>query len=179
MQLIIVPGNNKTNQTWGELVRDHYGPRFTSTHLVEYEHWAKDESVIDFDVELVKLREREQSLFPGEQTVVIAKSVGALLVFVANAEGVVKLDAGIFFGIPFAMAADGIFQNDWSAVSTFKVPALAFHNLQDPTADYRFTSAVLTEYTPHIELITTDADDHWYGDFTAYDKQIVRFLQSL
>ena len=177
MQLIILPGNNKTNQTWGELVRDHYGPHFTSTHLVEYEHWAKDEPVIDFDVELVKLREREQPLFSSEQTVVMAKSAGALLALVANVEGIIKADACVFFGIPFAMAAEGIFQNDWSAVSDFKIPALAFHNLQDPTADYRYTAAILAEHTPHIELITTDANDHWYGDLASYDEQILPFLQ--
>ena len=178
MQLIILPGNNVTNQTWGELVRDYYGPQFTSVHLVEYEHWAKEEPIIDFDVELVKLREREQSLFPGEQTVVMAKSAGALLAFVASAEGIIAPDACVFFGIPFAMAADDIFKDDWSAVSNLTVPGVAFHNRQDPTADYRYTQAVLAEHTPQIELITTAGDDHWYGDFSHYDNKIQLFLSN-
>ncbi len=176
MQLVILPGNNITNQTWGELMRDYYGPQFTSVHLVEYEHWAKEEPIIDFDVELVKLREREQSLFPGEQTVVMAKSAGALLAFVASAEGIITPNACVFFGIPFAMAAEDIFKDDWTAVSNFSIPGLAFHNRQDPTADYRYTQAVLAEYAPQIKLITTTGDDHWYGDFSEYDEAIQHAL---
>ncbi len=179
MQLIILPGNNVTNQTWGGLVRDYYGPQFTSVHLVEYEHWAKEEPVIDFDVELVKLRERQGSLFNDEPTVVMAKSAGALLALVAVVESVLTPKACVFFGLPFALAAEGIFQNDWSAVSEFTTPALAFHNQQDPTADYRYTAAILAEHAPHIELVTTTADDHWYGDFATYDEQILPFLQNL
>ncbi len=179
MQLIILPGNNVTNQTWGELVRDHYGPQFTSVHLVEYEHWAKEEPIIDFDVELVKLREREQPLFPSEQTVVMAKSAGALLAFVATSEGIVKPDACVFFGIPFAMATEDIFKDDWSPVTNFTAPSIAFHNVHDPTADYRYTMATLAEKAPHIELITTDGEDHWYGDFPEYDTEVQKLLTKL
>ena len=176
MQIIILPGNNISNQTWGELVRDYYGPQFTSVHLVEYEHWVTGAPAIDFDVELVKLREREQPLFTDEPTVVVAKSAGALLAFVAVEEGVLQPSASIFFGIPFAMAAEDIFKDDWTAVSNFSIPGLAFHNRQDPTADYRYTQAVLAEYAPQIKLITTAGDDHWYGDFSEYDEAIQHAL---
>ena len=177
MQLIILPGNNISNQTWGELVRDQYGSQFTSVHLVEYEHWSKGEPVIDFDVELVKLRERERPLFTEGTTVVMAKSAGALLAMVAVREGVLAPQACVFFGLPFALAAEGIFQNDWSAVSSFTIPAIAFHNEQDPTADYRYTQAILAEHAPHIELITTTADDHWYGDFSQYDAAVEKLMR--
>lgn len=157
-------------------MRDHYGPRFDSVHLVQYEHWGNDGPAIDFDVELVKLRERTVPLFGEVEQVVIAKSAGTLLTFVATAEGVLAPTRAIFFGIPFDLAAEGIFKDDWSAVSDFSAPVLAFHNLQDPTTDYRFTAAALAQYLPQAKLITTEGEDHWYGDTEVYDPYLKEFI---
>lgn len=176
-ELIILPGNSAQNRTWGEVMRDHYGPRFDSVYLHTYEHWETGAPVIDFDVELVKLRERTSPLFgEGGETVVMAKSAGALLTFVAAAEGILMPHKALFFGIPFDLAAEGIFKDDWSPVASFKVPALAFHNEQDPTADYRYTMATLAQYAPHIRLVTTHEADHWYGDTDTYDAYVEEFL---
>lgn len=157
-------------------MRDHYGKHFDAAYLQNYEHWESGAPIIDFDVELVKLRERNAPLFAETETVVMAKSAGALLAFVAAAEGIIKPTKCVFFGIPFDLAAEGIFKDDWSAVENFTVPALAFHNEQDPTADYRYTMAVLAQHAPHIELITTPEDDHWYGNTDLYDTYLTKFL---
>ncbi len=177
-ELIILPGNSVKNRTWGEVMRDHYGPMFDSVYLHTYEHWETGGPIIDFDVELVKLRERTKPLF-GEQaeTIVMAKSAGALLAFVAASEGVLVPNKAIFFGIPFDLAAEGIFKDDWSPVTNFKMPAIAFHNEQDPTADYRYTMAVLAQHAPHVTLITTPENDHWYGNTEVYDAHIATFLE--
>ncbi len=177
-ELIILPGNSVKNRTWGEVMRDHYGPWFDSVYLHEYEHWETGAPVIDFDVELVKLRERTKPLFGAVgETVVMAKSAGSLLAFVAAAEGVLVPDKALFFGIPFDLAAEGIFKDDWSPVANFKVSALAFHNEQDPTADYRYTMAILAQYALHITLITTPDEDHWYGNTDVYDAYVAAFLK--
>ena len=174
--LIVLPGNSLKNRTWGEVMVNHYGPRFDSVYMQSYEHWERGAPVIDFDVELVKLRERTMPLFESPEVTVIAKSAGALLTFVAAAEGVLKPDKCIFFGIPFDLAAKGIFKDDWSAVENFKTPAITFHNYNDPTADYRFTMATLEQYAPHIQFVTTEGDDHWYGDTDTYDQHLQDFL---
>ena len=175
--LLVLPGNSIKNRTWGEVMLNHYGPRFGSARMVSYEHWETGAPLIDFDVELVKLRELQTTpLFDADELVIIAKSAGSLLAFVAHDEGVLKPSQAIFFGIPFDLAARDIFQDDWSAVANFSVPALAFHNEQDPTAGYRFTTATLAEHTPHIKLITTTEKDHWYGDTDTYDTYISEFL---
>jgi len=175
-QLIILPGNSLKNKTWGEVMLAHYGPRFDSAYMQSYEHWENDESVIDFDVELVKLRERTAPLFEEMETVVMAKSAGALLAFVAVDEGILKPAKCVFFGIPFDLAAEGIFKDDWSAVENFSVPALAFHNEKDPTADYRYTMVILAQYAPHIKLVTTYEPDHWYGNTDVYDQPVDDFF---
>lgn len=175
-QLIILPGNSVKNRTWGEVMLEEYGPRFDAAYLQNYEHWETGDPVIDFDVELVKLRERTQPLFPGSEMVVMAKSAGALLAFVAMAEGIIAPTKAIFFGIPFDLAAEDIFKDDWSPVTNFKAPAIAFHNLEDPTAGYRFTMAALAQYAPHIKLITTPDLDHWYGNTELYNTYVNDFL---
>ncbi len=155
---------------------DHYGPWFDSLHCQSYEHWEAGDPVIDFDVELVKLRERSQPLLGGEE-VVLAKSAGSLLALVAIAEGILRPTHCVFFGMPLDMAAEDLFQNDWSALETLTVPTLVFHNSADPTADYRFTAAALQQYAPTATLITTEEKDHWYGDVETYDSYIKDFLR--
>jgi hypothetical protein len=174
--LIILPGNSVKNRTWGEVMRDHYGPLFASVTLLEYEHWETGAPQIDFDVELQKLAERNTPLFAEHEIVVMAKSVGSLLTFVAIRDGVIAPKKCVFFGIPFDLAAKDIFAEDWSPVESFAVPALAFHNVSDPTADYRFTAATLAHYAPGIKLVTTNESDHWYGDTKTYDPIIGEFL---
>lgn len=180
MQLVILPGNNVVNRTWGEVVRDHYGPRFTSVYLAEYEHWATGDPTIDFDVEIKKLRERTTSLFTTEPTVIMAKSSGALLAYAAAEAGVLTPVGAAFFGIPFDLAEQtALFGPEWGAVTSFTAPTIAFHNVADPTADYRFTLAVLKQYAPTASLVSTDGTDHWYGDFDTYDHDLVPFLAAL
>lgn len=179
MHLIILPGNNVTNRTWAEVMRDHYGPQFDSVYIQEYEHWASGEQVIDFNQELTNLKERPNPLFAGDDYVLFAKSVGSLLAFVAVEERVIAPRGAVLFGIPFDLAAKEIFQHDWSAVATWEVPTLAFHNIADPTTDYRFTVATLQQYAPAVELVTTHEPDHWYGDCATYDATILPFLNQL
>lgn len=175
--LLILPGNNVTNRTWGEVMLAHYGPQFGSARMASYEHWDTGEKTLDFDVELVKLRELQTApLFDAAELVVMAKSAGALLAFVAAAEGVLAPTKAIFFGIPFDMAAEGIFHEDWSAVQNFIAPTLAFHNEADPTTGHSYTEATLRQYLPTAQFVTTHGTDHWYGDTDVYDPYITKFL---
>jgi len=175
--LLILPGNSVENRTWGEVLLAQYGPKFGSARMVSYEHWEAGEPKIDFDVELVKLRELQTvPLFDASELVVMAKSAGTLLAFIAAAEGIVQPAKAIFFGIPFALAADGVFHDDWSVVQNFSVPTLVFHNHDDPVTQHSYTEATLRQYLPHATLITTLGTDHWYGDTDTYDPHIADFL---
>jgi hypothetical protein len=175
--LIILPGNSVKNKAWGELMLEHYDPQFDSAFMLTYDHWESGEGNIDFVREVEKLSAHIGTLPVGTEIVLFAKSAGSLLAFRSIYHGVIMPSRCVFFGIPFDLAAEELFKDNWTAVDTFTVPALAFHNVADPTTSYEFTKATLAAHAPHITLITTNEVDHWYGDVQVYDSHIASFFK--
>jgi hypothetical protein len=176
-QLIVLPGNSIKNKVWGESVIEQYGSRFDSVFVLVYDHWESGEQNIDFATEIEKLRAHVAVLQPGTNVYLFAKSVGTLLAFMTIAEKVVAPVRCIFFGIPFDLAATDLFKDAWGVVDTFYIPALAFHNVEDPTTSFSFTKEILESHVPTVTLMATNEADHWYGDFEEYNKTIMPFLK--
>lgn len=174
--LIVLPGNSLKNKAWGELMLAEYRAQFDSAFMLEYDHWVSGEAAIDFGREEQKLRAHVAALPPLTEIVLFAKSAGSLLAFLAIHHGAMKPVSCVFFGIPFDLAATDICKDDWSPVDAFSIPAIAFHNAADPTANYEFTKTTLETHAPNIMLITTHETDHWYGDTPTYDSSIKVFL---
>ena len=174
--LIILSGNSLKNKGWGELMLAEYGLRFDTAFMLDYDHWTSGESNINFTTEEAKLSAYVSTLPPYAEIVIFAKSAGSLLAFTAIAHGVLKPIKCVFFGIPFDMAADNLFKNNWGAVDTFTIPAIALHNTDDPTTSYEVTKQTLIEHNPGITLIETGESDHWYGDIITYNRTIIPFL---
>lgn len=172
--LIVLPGNSVKNKAWGELMLKHYSEQFDSVCMVSYDHWESGEANIHFAREEEKIKEYVSSLPSGSEVTVFAKSVGSLLAFLSISHGAIAPAHCVFFGIPFDMAADILFKDSWAPVDSFTVPAIAFHNVEDPTTSYSFTKNALMEHASHIKLITTHEADHWYGDVTTYDQNILK-----
>lgn len=172
--LIVLPGNSVKNKAWGELMIQHYSHQFDSVYLALYDHWESCEENINFAREEEKIREYVSSLAPGSEVTVFAKSVGSLLAFLSISHGAVLPVRCVFFGIPFDLAVNKLFTDSWAPVDSFTVPAIAFHNIEDPTTSYEFTKTALAEHAPHIKLITTHEADHWYGDVATYDQNILK-----
>jgi hypothetical protein len=175
--LIVLPGNSQKNKAWGELMLAEYAAQFDSAFMLEYDHWVSGEATINFMREEEKLRAHITTLPADIEVVLMAKSAGSLLAFLAIYHGAILPNYCIFFGIPFDLAADNLFRDDWSPVASFAVKAIAFHNLADPTTNYEFTKSVLDMHAPHITLITTNEADHWYGDTMTYNQSIAALLQ--
>jgi hypothetical protein len=174
--LIILPGNSLKNKAWGELMQGHYGPHFDSSFMLEYDHWASGEANIDFAKEEEKLRAHVATLAPDTEIILMAKSAGSLLALLAVFHSIITPVRVVFFGMPLDLAATDLFKDAWEPLSHFSVPALAFHNLTDPTTSYEFTRDTLAAYAPHISRITTYEPDHWYGDTKTYDPVILPFI---
>jgi len=170
--LIILSGNSLKNKAWGELVQSECGPQFDSVYLQQYEHWVSGEQNINFEVEQATLAAHVVTMPVDTEIILFAKSAGSLLAFLAIAAGVVTPSRCVFFGIPFDLAAVDLFKNDWTILNVFKIPAIAFHNQDDPTTSYEFTKTTIEKYAPHIKLLTTNETDHWYGDFTTYSQHL-------
>jgi hypothetical protein len=171
-QLIVLPGNSIKNKAWGELMLEKYGSKFDSSWMLSYDHWDNGETNIDFECEEKKIHQYVSSLPTDAKITIFAKSAGSLLAFLAIYHHIIIPARCVFFGIPFDLAANNHFKDSWEPVKTFKVSAIAFHNVDDPTAGYEFTKNALAKYSPHTTLITTYEADHWYGDTETYNQNI-------
>jgi hypothetical protein len=170
--LIVLPGNSQKNKTWGELMVDAFSPHFDSVYMLSYDHWETGDTLINFEIEEEKLREYVASLPPQTDITLFAKSAGSLLGFLSVAHNVLRPSRCAFFGIPFDLAVDGVCKDGWDIVDTFTIPAIAFHNVDDPTTSYNYTKNILARHAPQIELVTTHESDHWYGDIATYTPHL-------
>lgn len=176
-KLIIFPGNSPRNKAWGEGVAGYFGSWFDAMHVQNYDHWDTGAAFIDFDAELEKLRANVAE--DGEDTryVVFAKSIGAILALLAIQRKIIVPQRCTFFGMPLKIVEEqNTFAGDWSPLASLSAPALAFHNEHDPTAEYAFTFATLTEHNPAIEVVTTPGDTHEYMEFALYEAKLKDFL---
>jgi hypothetical protein len=176
--LIVLPGNSQKNKAWGELMLAEYATQFDSAFMLEYDHWESGETNINFTKEEEKLRAHVAMLPAETEIILMAKSAGSLLAFLAIYHGALRPNFCVFFGIPFDLAADNLFKDDWSPVDSFASTAIAFHNLADPTTSYEFTKSILAVHAPRITLITTNEADHWYGDTVTYNPSIAALLHT-
>ncbi len=172
--LIVLPGNSVKNKNWGKLVIEHYAPRYDSSFMINYDHWESGEQNINFDVELQKLQAHIASLPPDTKITLFTKSAGSLLGLIGIHSKIFKPARAVFFGIPLDLAADNYFKDSWAPLFELTVPAIAFHNVEDPTASYEFTKSILELHNVAIKLIATKESDHWYGDVETYDKFITK-----
>lgn len=167
-----MPGNSLKNKAWGELILEHYAPQFDSSFMLEYDHWINGEQNIDFTQEAKKLKSHVDVLSPDAEIILFAKSAGSLLALQTLHDGILKPLQVVFFGMPLDLAADNLFKDSWAPLSELEVPAIAFHNVADPTTSYEFTKSMLATHNPNITLITSHETDHWYGDLQTYDQYI-------
>ncbi len=175
--LLILPGNSPNNEAWGMRMAAHYSQYFDSFHTASYAHWQMGEADIDFGVELEALKVHVATL-PNDATIyVLAKSAGSILAFLSIHAHIVQPTYVAFFGIPFEFAAVDVFAHDWSAVTSFTVPAIAFHNTHDPVAPYDYTKSVLENRAPTVSFITLSGNDHNYDEYELYDQYLVTVFQ--
>lgn len=170
--LIILPGNSLKNKAWGELIASHYGLHFNSVLMMEYDHWESGEANINFKLEAEKIAAHVATLPVGVEIILFAKSAGSLLALLVLQQKMFVPIRVVFFGMPLDLAADNLFKDSWSAISELTVPTISFHNIEDPTTSYAFTKLILESQNPAITLISTQEQDHWYGDVETYDAYI-------
>jgi hypothetical protein len=178
-KLLVVPGNSQRNKAWGEAAAQHFLEWFDVIYVQNYNHWSTGEERINFadEIEKIDVTVTDNQNEVGEWYV-FAKSVGSLLALEAFADGVIDPKRAVFFGMPLDMAAKDIYAEDWSALSEFTVPSLAFHNQADPTTSHDFTVAKLQAYGNEFTIVSTEGDTHDYLDFAEYEPYIKEFLSS-
>ncbi len=176
--VIVLPGNSSKNKAWGELMLEHFSNQFDSAFMFSYDHWVSGETNINFVREEEKISQHVATLPVGTEIILFAKSAGSLLAFLAMYHGVFTPVRCVFFGIPFDLAATNLFMEGWEPVDSFTLPAVAFHNVEDPVTSYEFTKTTLAKHAPHITFIPTHEADHWYGSVDTYAQNLSTVLES-
>lgn len=180
-RLLVLPGNSPKNKVWGESAVEHFGRYFDESYVQEYVHWKTGEDIINFDTEIENLHAYiETHGVAGDTYYIFAKSFGTILTFMAAHRNVVIPTQCVFFGIPFNLVEEtSPLGADWSALSTFVYPSLAFHNTHDPVASIDTLRMKLKEVDVHtIDIIEMPYDNHGYVEFDSYREHIEHFLTS-
>lgn len=176
-KLLVLAGNSFRNREWGEQCAEFFRADFDMVFYLHYDHWSTGEKNIDLEIELEKLKETVEGVGEKGDWYIFAKSIGSVLALMAVEQGILSPEKCVFFGMPLAIAERDV-TKDWSYLSDLKVPALAFHNDQDPTANYGFTKEKLAEIAPTITLRTLQGDTHDYLDFALYADEVRQFIAS-
>lgn len=174
-KLLILPGNSPRNQAWGEAAADFFNGQFDEIYLQFYNHWETGEEVIDVPEELDKIIATVENTKEDDEWYICAKSVGSLVALIAVQEDIIRPVKCIFFGMPLDAAAEELFKDDWSALTDFSVPALVFHNDNDPVANFAFTEEKIKTVGQDLVFKKLAGDTHDYLDWSAYEADIKEF----
>jgi hypothetical protein len=177
-KLLVLAGGSARNQVWGDSCAEFFKKDFDITWVDFYDHWQTGESHINFEAELEKIKFWVEESNPGDTWYIYAKSIGSILALKAVQAGILSPVKCVFFGMPFSVVKDTLFKDDWSLLENFMIPALAFHNDNDPTAEYGLAKEKITTLAPSIAFETLKGDNHDYLDFAEYEARISEFVQS-
>ena len=176
-KLLVLSGNSVRNKEWGERCSEFFRSDFDRVFYSHYDHWKTGEKSINIELELQKIKKLVEDTGEKENWYIFAKSIGSVVALLASREQTILPEKCVFFGMPLAIAETNV-TNDWSYLSQFSVPTLAFHNNQDSTADYLFTKQKLAELATVVSFRTLIGDNHDYLDFAEYSDEIRKFVTS-
>ncbi len=132
MNLILLPGNDKSNREWIDMVETSLSPLFDHTAVHYYDHWWSEGGEIDLEVELDKLAVTVSQF---DTYVIFAKSAGVLLALYGIFEGILDPEVCIFVGSAFPWGkAQGYDLDNW--LINYAVPTLFIQKTDDPALSF-------------------------------------------
>lgn len=174
-KLLVLAGNSVQNREWGEACAGFFRTDFDLVFFPHYDHWSTGAQNMNLAAEVEKIRETVTESDAEGEWYIFAKSIGSVLALKTIQQGVIKPEKCVFFGMSLNIAAT-LYGEDRSYLSECDVPALAFHNNEDPTAEYGFVVEKLRTLAPTITLRTIEGNTHDYLDFHMYAPEIKEFL---
>jgi hypothetical protein len=161
MDIVLLPGNDRSHKTWVDALDLEVRPMFTRTIVHYYDHWWKEgeELLLDIDSELERLSiELEQS----DRYMVFAKSAGVALALYGMYEGMLDPEVCVFAGTPVPWARERGFALDTWFVN-YSVPSLFIQQKEDPAFSAIALEAYLTEKNVSNHFFRAiEGSDHLY-----------------
>lgn len=161
MNVILLPGNSKSNKTWIGTVANNVRDIFDKVIIQEYSHWDSGEAFIDYDKEIEKLVQHAQQ---NEPFVIFAKSAGAVLALRAIEKKKIEPKAVIISGLPLNLIKDEhIPVGHW--LHSTKIPITIIQNDQDPVGSYEQLSEFIRPLNNiDIAVVSYPGNTHNYND---------------
>ncbi len=177
MQLVMLSGNSRRNQTWIYEARNELGHLFDSTYVQDYGHWHTGAEWINLDYELAVLQQNTASF--SKSYAVFAKSIGTVLATQALAREFIQPRFMLFLGIPLGYIKDS-YPQFREVLADNKVPLTIIHNDQDTVGSAAEVKALLDEKLAErgdYNFITTPGDTHDYEDFSLIAEELGRLKE--
>jgi hypothetical protein len=172
MDIVLLPGNDKSNKVWIDAVDVETRGLFTHTIVHYYDHWWKEGSglVLDIDSELERLATQLDGV---GRSLIFAKSAGVVLALYGIYEGVLDPEVAVFVGTPIQWARDqGYDVDNW--LINYSLPTLFIQQEHDPAVFANDLETFLSEKNvTHHMLRSIPGSDHRYSDVA----QLVAFMK--
>lgn len=170
--ILILGGNSKNNISWIKEVNETFKNDYEVMD-VYYDHW-KNDSEIDFDIELKKL---EKMLCNTNDYYIVAKSIGSIISLMGIEKNIIKPKGIIILGFPITFLKEQNFNYEpliESAIKETKI--LIIQQQNDPLGKY---SEVRNELQNIIKVVEVPGDDHSYNDIKSIKQLTDEFIKSI
>ncbi len=176
MNLILLPGNSKSDKVWVDRVDGAFQGIFPHTAVLYYDHWwnGDEESEIDLDAELLKLTATVQEF---DKYVIFAKSAGVLLTLYGIFEGVLDPEVCIFVGTPVLWGKErGYDIDNW--LTNYHVPTLFIQQESDPAMSAKdLDELLISKNVIDYRLHEIPGNDHKYDDVEKLKELSLEFYE--
>jgi hypothetical protein len=167
--VIILGGNTNKNIPWINRMQEEYSLDYNVITLF-FDNW-KDNSDIDFDIELLKLREITDNI---DNYNIVAKSAGALAVLMGIGSDVIKPDSIVIMGVPLDFAK----HKDIDVLKLFveakdKTNILVIQQTNDPQGKAEVVEKLLPKDIIFIEI---EGNNHSYDEISNIKQFVDSFI---
>lgn len=174
MITILLAGNSSRNETWLTNMKTALQDSLGEVYIHKYSHWKTENSKIDFDLELKKLK---VILTDQQDYFIVAKSAGAILTIKGVMEGVLTPKMCVFFGTAILWAKENNFNiNNW--ISEYSVPTLFIQKTNDPAiSSDNLKDLLINSKVKNYNLMSVNGDTHDYDEYEENSTIVSNFFK--
>lgn len=174
MKIVLFGGNSPENKSWLSFVKKILSKDFNDVLVHEYLHWSSEESLINLDKELERLKIILKNY---QNYIIVAKSAGTLLALKGIYEGSITPLACVFIGTAVLWGRERNFKvDDW--LNNYLVPTLFVHKLGDPAINSDELIALLKKHsTKNYEFLFLPGTEHSYSNYQDIAKDVHLWIE--